>query len=368
MTAPTLLVSQSGQLTQGLSAIVSAHSDGPVTTFVTDRPEDNQYYLSPATVEAVEQRCSDSDDGPATVVVDGEMHPGQSVDLQTRLSPVTVRDKRAAVWEWLGEANPVAATCLELQQARIARRGAAAEQRDAAEQGPSGTSGSVTAHDERIQELRDTLEKRRTAARQRVQTSYSSVDGRVVLLGRVSAPTTPIWAALTETTATATVGRPAQPTTATATVGPHTLAVTDTPGILGSHGVPDWLQNALPGLTAAIEQATCVLGVGEGCETLLTAVAEEFDVRCRTLPSDTESAARDALDTLLETSEFAVKLPYSDAAHALVSDLHGEATVHATEYDDAIYVRVEVSQATARDLHRRVSEVDGDVQPYNSSE
>ena len=367
MTTPTLLVSQSGQLTQGLSAIVSAHSDGPVTTFVTDRSEDNQYYLSPATVEAVEQCCSDSDDEPAAVVVDGEMHPGQSVDLQTRLSPVTVRDKRAVVWEWLGEVNPVAATRLELQQARIARRAAAAEQRDAAEQGPSGTSGSVEAHDERIQELRATLEERRTAARQRVQTSYSGVDGRAVLLGRVSGPTTSVWADLSETTATATVGRPAQPTTATATVGPHTLAVTDTPGIPGSHGVPDWLHSALPGLTAAIEQATCVLGVGEGCETLLTTVAEEFDVRCRNMPSDTGSAARDALDALLETSEFAVKLPYSDAAHALVSDLHGEATVHATEYDDAIYIRVEVSQTAERDLRRRVSGVDGDVQPYRSS-
>lgn len=366
MTAPTLLVSQSGHLTRGLSALASAHGEGSATTLITDRPTDNQYYLSPATIDAIEQRCSDDDTGPATVVVDGEMHPGQRVDLQARLAPLTVQDVRGAVWKWLGEANPLAASCLELQRARIARRAAAAEQREAAERGPSGTSGSVAAHDERIQQLRATLAEQRAAARQRVQTSYSGVDGRIVLLGRVTAPTTPVWAELTETTVTATVGRPAQPTTATATVGPHTLAVTDTPGIPGHHGFPDWLGRALPGLTVAIEQATCVLCVGEGRESLRAAVADDFDVRCRSLSSNTGAAARETLEAMLETAEFAVKLPYSDAAHALVSSLHEEVVVHATEYDDAIYLHVAVPQTAIRDLRRRVSAADGDVQPYNA--
>ena len=365
MTAPTLLVSQSGRITHGLSALASAQFDGPIVTLTTDRQEDNQYYLSPATIETIEQRYPDDDTAPATVVVDGQMHPGQHVDLRSRLEPVTVQDVRGAVWEWLGDANPVAATCLELQRTRIARRGAAATQRGAAERGPSGKSGSVAAYDEQIQQLRDTLAAQQTAASQRIQTGYADVDGRVVLLGRVTAPTTPLWAALTETTATATAGRPAQPTTATTTVGPHTLAVTDTPGIPGNHGIPDWLGRALPGLTAAIEQATCVLCVGEGRESLRAAVAEEFDVRCRALPSGTESAARETLKATLDTSELAIKLPYSDPAHTLVSELYEEATVHTVEYDDAIYLHVAVSQAANRDLRRRVSAVDGDIQAYD---
>lgn len=368
MAESAVLVSQSGELTLGLEAIVSAKAYDHVTTLITDRQTDNRYYLSPATVEAIEERQADSPASDTTVVVDGNLHPGQSVDLQRRLAPMAVRDRRGAVWEWLAESNPVAATCFDIYQARIARREAASEQRDAATSGPSGTSGRLAADDEHLQRLQASLADQQTTARQRVQTGYEGVDGRVVLLGRVAAPTTALWSALTETTAAEGAGHPTQPTTATTTVGPHTLAVTDTPGIPGADGLPDWLLKAVPGLSAALEQATCVLGPGDDCESLLTAVSAEFDAHCRSLPTATARAARETLHDVLETRSFAVRLPYNDDAHAFVSELHEEGVVQDTEYDDAIYLQVEVPETAAGDLRRRVEATDGELRPYNTSE
>jgi hypothetical protein len=367
MNEPALVVSQSGGVTDGLVSLVSARGYEPVTTLVTDRPEHGEYYLSPATVERIEQRSAGSEQEPL-VVVDGAFHPGQAVDLGTRLRSVTLRDKRSAVWEHLSESNPVAAARFELRKARLERREAAKTQRDGATQSPSGTSGHLAARDQQVQQCQARLETRQKTARQRVRTGYAGVDGRVVLLGRVGAPTTTLWTALTDEAATPVAGRPAQPTTATMRLGPHTLAVTDTPGIPGSVGLPTWLTEAVPGLPAALEQATCVLGVGDRCESLGDAVGEQFDVSWRVVEPAAATPARDALGDLLETIAYAVRLPYEDAAHALVSDLHDRAAVHATEYDDAIYLRVEVAQTWTGELRRRTAAAGGELQPLDAGE
>lgn len=368
MTEPALVVSQSGQITRGLPAFVAARGHEPVETHAVDRPEDGQYYLSPATIEHAEQYRVELGRDELALVVDGTLHPGQMVDLQQRLPEVHLRDKRGAVWERLAEENPVAAACLDLQRCRIARREAAATQRDASTSGPSGTSGRLAASEQREQDLRSTLETRQENARREIRTSYTDADGRVVLLGRVGAPTSDLWSALTDESAPAAAGRPARPTTATATVGPHTLAVTVTSGIPGNSGLPAWFEKAVPGLPAALEAADCVLGVGEHHESLLDAVAERFDVTCRSLSHASPGAARDVLRDTFETAAYAVQLPYDDEAHALVSTLHDRAVVHATEYDDAIYLRVEVAQSAVDELRNRVSAVDGSVQPLTADE
>lgn len=368
MSEPALIVSQSGRITDGLPALASAQGYEPVETLVTDRPEDGKHYLSPATVEDVEQHSSAIDSASLSLVVDGTLHPGQVVDLQARLPSVSVRDTRGAVWERLGGANPVAAARFELRQARVARRAAAGAQRDDATRSPTGTSGRLSSRDRQTQERRAALQQRQEAARKRVETGYTDVDGHVVLLGRVAAPTTDVWAELTHEDGTPEAGRPAQPTTTTTTLGPHTLAVTDTPGVPGDSGFPDWVTAAVPGLTAALERATCVLGVGENCESLGTAVEAQFDATWWSLESATAEAARDALRDVLETAEYALRLPYDDAAHALVSELHDEAAVHATEYDDAIYLRVEVARTAASELRRRTAAVGGAVEALDVSE
>lgn len=366
MNNPALIVTQSGRLTPGLSALVAAQEYGPVSTLVTNRPENGQYYLSPATITQIERRTAEWDHEPL-IVVDGTPHPGQLVDLQARLQSTPIVDLRRVVWERLAGENPVAATRVLLQEARITRRQAANAQRGAATRGPSGTSGRVAESDERIQTLCDRLKQQQTAVRRRVRTGHTAVDARVVLLGGVDAPTTPLWSELTGRKATAAVGLPAQAKTAQTTVGPHTVAVTDTPGIPGSNGVPQWLRDVLPGMEMALEQATCVLGVGEDAAALAQAVASRFAVPCRLLAQTDAAAARTALDDLLASVTFAIRLPYGDDAQSLVSELHDDAVVHATEYSDAIYVRLEVAQTTTEQLRRRVTNADGELKQLETS-
>ena len=248
MGQPSLIASQSGRVTPGLPALVTAGGADPVATVVTERAEDGRYYLSPGTLEAVKQRASTLDDGSLTLVVDGTPHPGQLVDLQMRLEPVTVVDRRRAVWEHLADTNPVADARVALREARLERRRVANTQRDAATQDPSGTSGALDETETRVQRLRDALEQEQETARRSVEQGYTDVDARVVLVGRVGAPTTALWTALTGESVATAPGRPTQPRTATANSGPHTLAVTDTPGVPGRGGLPDWLTAVVPGL------------------------------------------------------------------------------------------------------------------------
>jgi hypothetical protein len=360
MTDPALVVSQSGRPTDGVPALVAANGHDPVATLAVDRPEDGQYHLSPATLEQVEAHDVVGRES-GTVVVDGTPHPGQLADLAARLRPTAVVDTRQVLWERLAGANPAAEVCLELRAARVERRHAADAQREGATQGPSGTSGRLADVEGRVQDLRGHLEERRARARRRVRTGHADADARVVVLGRVGAPTMALWAALTGETGASGVGRPARPTTATAAVGPHAVAVTDTPGVPGDEGLPGWLTRAVPGLTAALERATVVFGVGLGDDPLLAAVAERFDVHCRSLAAPDADAARAALGDRLETAAYAVRLPYGDDAHALVSDLHDRTVVHATEYDDAVYLRLEASLPAADELRRRVDAVGGEV-------
>jgi hypothetical protein len=273
-------------------------------------------------------------------------------------------DRRRILWDRLAKANPVAATRVKLRRARLTRRRAADSQRGASTQGPSGTSGRFADTDERIQSLRDTLDEQQETARGRVRTGHTAADTRIVLLGRVGAPTTALWTALIGKDPASDVGRPAQVATAMTAVGPHTVAVTDAPGVPGSDGLPGWLTEVIPGLSAALDEAACVLGVGEGHDTLLRTIAERFDTPCRSLDGVDATTARAVLGDVLESEEYAVRLPYGDDTQALVSELHDRATVHATEYDDAVYVHVEVARSATDELRRRVSAVGGELEPF----
>ena len=367
MDSPALIVSQSGQLTHGLATLVDTQEYAPVSTLVTDRDESGQYYLSPETIKEIAQHTGRLDVEPL-IVVDGVPHPGQLVDLQTRLQSTAVVDKRRIMWDQLAEANNVAMTRRSLQEARLEHRRAANTQRVAATEDPTGRSGRVADSDERLQTLRDRLEKQQAAARQRVQTSHTNVDATVVLLGRVGAPTTTLWSELTGDTATAEVGLPARPRTAQTTVVPHTVALTDTPGIPGADGVPRWLAEVLPGLTAALSQSTCVLGVGENNETLLDAVADRFGVPCRSLAEADAAAARTMLNALLPSVMGAVRLPYGDDSQAVVSELYDRTVVHEIEYNDAIYVRLEGAQSALDELRRQVTAAGGELKRLETNE
>jgi 50S ribosomal subunit-associated GTPase HflX len=330
-----------------------------VSTLVTDRKEHGQYYLSPATVAEVTQYAADAG-SDTVVVVDGTPHPGQLVDLQTRLQSVAVVDKRRVVWERLAEANPVAATLVTLRTARLERRQAADAQRDASASDPSGTSGALADSNKRIQMLRDQLKQQQAAARDSIRSEHTAVDAAAVLLGGVGAATTPLWATLTGENHVSSAGLPARPRTAQIAVGPHTLALTDTPGVPSRDGLPRWFREAVPGVVTAMERATCILIV-EGQQALFETVADQFDTPCRLLSGSDADSAREALAAFLTRTSCAIQLPYTDDAHALVSELHDDTVVQETEYDDAIYLRLEVSQTAVTELQRRVDAVDGDL-------
>jgi hypothetical protein len=363
MDEAALIASRSGSITSGLSAVVSDRGFDRVETLVTDRPEHGRYYLSPATVDRLERRLPGADD--TYLVVDGDVHPGRMVDLAARLSPVTLRDRRGAVWERLTGANPVAATRFELRQCRISRRAVARDDRDGATDAPGGTSDRLDGLDRRRDDLRGRLEERRRAARERTSTAYTGVDAHVVLLARPGTATAALRAALTgkEAAATAASDRPARATTATTAVGPHTVAVTDAPGVPGDGGIPSWVESVLPGLMVAIERADLVLGVGDRSGALLDAVGERVDAPCRSMGDADPGAVRQAIARTLPTAAYRLRLPYADATHALVADLHDEARVHDVTYREDVVVDVDVSARAADRLARRVADIGGDATP-----
>lgn len=359
MHEPALVVSQSGRLTPGLSTLIDTRSDGPVSTLVTDRQEHGQYYLSPATVEEVTEYAADVEADPL-VVVDGTPHPGQLVDLQARLQSVPVVDKRRVVWERLAETNPVAATLVTLQTARLKRRRVADAQRGASASNPSGTSGALADSNARIQTLRDQLDQQQAAARDRIRTAHTAVDAEVVLLGDAGVATTPLWTSLTGADPASGAGLPARPLTAQTAVGPHTLALTDTPGVPSRDGLPRWFREAVPGMVTALERATCILAVG-GRQTLFETVADQVDTACLLLSGPDADGALETLAEFLTRIPCAIQLPYTDDAHALVSELHDDTVVQEIMYDDAIYLRLEAAQTAVTELRRRVDAVDGEL-------
>ena len=361
-----LIVSDTGRVTPGLQAFVAARGYRPISTLINDRPEHERYYLSPATLEAIEHHSTDQGRDDLTVVLDGRPHSGQLADVQERLDPQVV-DTPRLVWERLANENPVASARIELRTARLAHRNAADAQRETSAQGPSGTSGRLADAERRIQACRDVLADRQEAARERVLESHTGADARVVLLGYVGAPTTALWTALTGADATPEVGRPAQATTAMATIGPHRLAVTDTPSVTGDGGLPAWFLEVVPGASAALAAATCVLLVGDGHSRLRQAIADRFDTSCRSVQSGDAATAQSVVAEFLATTTFAIRLPYTDDAHALVSELHDQTVVHTVEYDDAIRLRVEVAQTAIGNLRRRVRAADGTVRSLSGS-
>ena len=348
--------------------MISAQGYDPVETVVTDQPEDGRYYLSPSTIDRVGDRIAGCDS--PYVVVDGDLHPGQAVDLRERFPAATVRDRRTAFWELLSASNPVAATRLALRQCRIDRRAVAQADRDAAATGPSGSSGRLAECDRTQDDLQDRLETRQQAASRRVANDYDGVDSRVVLLSRPGVATTDCWATVTGSVGrrdTATLaGGPTQPITATAAVGAHTVAVTDTPGIPGDDGLLPWVEAVVPGVRTAIQQADLVVGIGSQSDSLVESVAEWADAVCQQLPEPDPDAVRTAIDGTLETVAYRLRLPYVDATHALIADLYDDALVHDVAYDDSIHIHVTVSTASVDDVTRRVDTLGGTAQPVDS--
>lgn len=367
MKQPAVIASQSGEPTMGLREIVSASGHDIVDTVVTDRSEDNQYYLAPSTIDQVEACCPVSGTATPSLVVDGTVHPGQMVDLQTRLPAVTVHDRRDAVLKRLGETNPTAATRFDLRRSWIACRAAARAQRDGAASAPSGTSGRLADHRQRCQQLRTKLDGQQQDDRRNIENAYTGVDGYVVLLGRGTASTTALWTGLTGAEASEAAGRPSQATTDMATVGPHTVAVTDTPSVIAPQGLPEWFTDGVPSVDAALERADLVLCVGPGADGLVTAVSERFDGDHRGIDGSTPDAARAQIADALDTAEYVLRLPYDDDAQALLSRLHETAAIADVTYQAEIVVRLKISRSVADTLTGRVEQVGGEATPIDPS-
>lgn len=374
-----LVASRSGAVSPWLEPVVGALGYEVDGTLVVDAPEHGEYHLPPGLVERLADRIGATDSG--YLAVDGDLHPGQFADLLAALPPVTLRDRRGVAYERLGAGgNEAAATLLELQERRTERRQAVNESREAATEGPTGTAGRVEELERRCQRLRERLEERQAAAREAVGTGYAGVDARVVLLGPPTAPTTPLWTGLTGAEpGEAGPLAPAEPVTATTRIGPHEVAVTDTPGAVG--GLPEWFVGSVPGTTAALERADAVVLVGgpddaAALAALDGAVAERSDAarlpaapagavpRERSLapvdPGEPE-AVRSRLAGLLETATLAVRLPYDDEAHALVSWLHDRTAVESVAYGDAIVLSVTAPASATAEIRRRVEAVGGEL-------
>lgn len=359
MDGEALIASRTGAITRGLPALVAARGYENVERVVTDRPEDREHGLPPATLDQVTDAVDGTED--TYIVVDGDLHPGQALDLRARLPGATVRDRNGAVWERLCGANRVADVRFELRQCRIERLAAAQADRDAAASGPSGSSGRRADLERRRDELRARLDECRRAAGERVANGYRNVDGRVVLVGRPGTATADCWAALTGADPPTPAGRPARATTATVDIGPHTVAVTETPGIPGDGGVPAYVETVAAGTLEAIERADLVVGVGAGTGSLVESLSGRTDAACRRR-SDVDGIRETVLGTL-DTAVYRLHLPYGDATHALVAELHDDALVRDVTYDDEVVVCVEVSAAAADALARRVDDLGGGAEP-----
>lgn len=359
MDGEALIASRTGAITRGLPALVAARGYENVERVVTNRPENKKYGLPPATLDRAVDVVDRTED--AYIVVDGDLHPGQMLDLRARLPAATVRDRKSAVWERLRGANRIAGVRFELRQCRIERLAAARADRDAAASSPSGSSGRRADLERRRDELRAQLERFRRADGERVANGYRNVDGHVVFVGRPGTATTDCWTALTGTDAPTPAGRPARAKTATADIGPHTVAVTETPGIPGDGAVPAYVEAVAAGTLEAIERADLVVGVGAGTGSLVESLSDQTDAACRRC-SDIDEI-RDTVLGTLDTVAYRLRLPYGDATHALVAELHDDALVREVAYDDDVVVRVEVSAAAADTLTRRVDDIGGGTEP-----
>lgn len=373
MTDTAFLASRTGPVPGWFEATVAALGHEPAAALTVDGPEHGRYNLPPGLVDRLAGRLRETD--AAFLGVDELLHPGQRVDLEAALPPVTVRDRRGVVWRHLATTNPVAETALALRAARVERRRVAGAERDSDTQSPGGSGGRVVELDRRCQQLGDDLETLRVEARERVTDAHSGVDTRVVLVGPPTTSSTALQAELTGNDPTNGPFGPAQPTTAVTTVGPHEVALTDTPGLVA--GLPDWYAGTVPGTLAALDDASAAVVVGERRDPLerccrvvddrvggpLVPVLPGADspiIGRDPVDSAGPDAVRSRLAAVLPSSRLALSLPYSDETHALVSRLHDSATVHTVSYGETVLLDVEVPTGRVDSLRRQVVALDGE--------
>lgn len=357
MNESVVLVVASETPTPGIKRTLDHLDRQPVETLVHDRPEDGHYYLSPATVKRLEALLRETE--ATGVIVDGEMHPGQTVDLEDRLG-VETRDRRGLVWEHLAEANPVAETRLALRRRRIERRAVATRQRQQSTSAPTGTSGRLDDLTRQCQDLRQELEERQRAARTRIRTAHTDVDAYVVTIRQADAEAATGGAALTDEPAASGL-RPRRPQTTITTVQAHTIAVTMIPDIPGDRGLPEWVTAAVPGIESALDRADVVVGAPG---TFLKRIT---DSDTPTVVTDETASIPAAVAERLPTVQLAIELPYADDAHTLVSWLHDHTVVRETAYTDTITVHCTAPEGARNDIIRRVESVDGTWQRHTAA-
>ena len=136
MDGEALIASRTGAITRGLPALVAARGYENVERVVTNRPENKKHGLPPATLDRVVDVVDRTED--AYIVVDGDLHPGQMLDLRARLPAATVRDRKGAVGGRGRGGDRGAGGGVERRQGRSGRLAAARADRDAAASSPGG--------------------------------------------------------------------------------------------------------------------------------------------------------------------------------------------------------------------------------------
>ncbi len=344
-----VLVAPSGSPAAGVEETLGHLGRRPVETLVHDRPEDGRYYLSPATVERVEGVLKETD--ASGVVVDGEMHPGQVVDLEDRLG-VETRDRRSLVWEHFAAANPAAESRFALRRRRIERRAVASRQRRQPSSTPAGASGRLEDLERRCQDLRAELEARQTAARERIRRGHTDVDAHVLAVRRADAGATTGGAALTGEPVPSGL-RPRQPRTTVTTIKAHTVAVTVLPDIPGNEPLPTWVTAVVPGIEHAISRADVVVGAPQRFLGHIT------DTDTPTVATDEDTSILETVAEQLPAVRVALELPYTDGAHTLVSWLHDNIVVREISYTDSIRVHCTAPVDARAEIVRRAEATGG---------
>lgn len=379
MSKDAVIVSQSGDITEGLREVVSSIGHAVSETVTAELTEDNRYYLSRSLLDDIPGALgspSDSGSGDGSgrpyLVVDGTLHPGQVIDLTERLPPVTLRDRRGAVLEGLSEHNPTASVRFELRRSRIGLQREKQTQRTGEIEGPTGKKGRLKEYERKCQNLRQEIDRRGKKVRERTSGSHGDADGYALLLGWFGSETTPLWSRLTESTqeGTSVPTEPARAVTRQVRVGPHSVALTDIPDI-PPDGVPGWFSEAVPSVPATLSRADIALSTCGGAKKQgLNEIAEDFG--CEYIDITTPLSGDNSRDAVADRALEAIsdsfvsvrcrfRLPHGDATQSLVSELHDEGVIEDTTYGKDTVLCVTVSEESFGEVKRRVTDIGGKI-------
>ena len=354
MTAHAIVSGRAGRVTPWLPAVME--SLGYVfETVTTDAPEHGRYYIPPGVVNDVADRIAEG--GVGLVVIDGDPHIGQLLDLADRLPSVSILDRAGAVWSSFAAENPVADARLELREARLERLAAERRLRTESGRSPSGTASRVGDLERRCTDRRERVEDGIRRAEASIEREHRDADAYVVVLNLLGASPS-IGRGLFFDDADGDPSPPMRAETTMGTLGPHRLAVTETPALPWEGTLPEPFESVVPETIAALRRADFVVGHESGRAPVVHLV-DRFDARLIVVESATPMAVQEAIGAALPVSRLHLTLPHGDPAQATLSWLYEVGVVSDVSYGEAITATVTVSRSRTDAVMRRIREVGG---------